>query len=80
MPLVMALFTVVGMSLISVVQFFSTFRNKPASDAVALLSLNWFILGMLTYPTLPMVARMLAPMAMTTMGWIIRSLGFSPNS
>ncbi|XP_028755980.1 uncharacterized protein LOC114715333 [Neltuma alba] len=61
MPLVVALLTVVGMSLRSVVQFFSTIKNKPASHAVALLSLNWFILGTLTYPTLPRVARMLSP-------------------
>ncbi|KAK4252608.1 hypothetical protein QN277_014358 [Acacia crassicarpa] len=61
MPLVVALFTVVGMSLRSVVQFFSTIKNKPASDAVAMLSFNWFILGTLTYPTLPTVARMLSP-------------------
>ncbi|KAL7609421.1 uncharacterized protein LOC111898515 isoform X1 [Lactuca sativa] len=61
MPLVTALFMVVGMSLKSVVQFFSTIKNKPASDAVALLSLNWFILGTLTYPTLPRVARLLMP-------------------
>ncbi|RDX99633.1 hypothetical protein CR513_17293, partial [Mucuna pruriens] len=64
MPLVVALFTVVGMSLKSVVQFFSTIRNKPASDAVALLSFNWFILGTLTYPTLPRVARLLAPLVL----------------
>lgn len=64
MPLVMALFTVVGMSLQSVVQFFSTIKNKPASDAVALLSFNWFVLGTLAYPTLPKVARVLAPMAL----------------
>ncbi|KAI3694316.1 hypothetical protein L1987_77280 [Smallanthus sonchifolius] len=38
MPLVTALFMVVGMSLKSVVQFFSTIKNKPASDAVALES------------------------------------------
>ncbi|KAF6168927.1 hypothetical protein GIB67_038424 [Kingdonia uniflora] len=61
MPLVVALFSVVGMSLKSVVQFFSTIENKPASDAVALLSFNWFILGTLTYPTLPRVAHLLAP-------------------
>ncbi|KAL2348763.1 hypothetical protein Fmac_002763 [Flemingia macrophylla] len=61
MPLVVALFAVVGMSLKSVVQFFSNIRNKPASDAVALLSFNWFILGTLSYPTLPRVARILAP-------------------
>lgn len=64
MPLVVALFSVVGMSLKSVVQFFFTIRNKPASDAVALLSFNWFILGTLTYPTLPRVARMLAPLVL----------------
>ncbi|XP_010275159.2 PREDICTED: uncharacterized protein LOC104610304 [Nelumbo nucifera] len=63
MPLVVALFFVVGMSLRSVVQFFSTIKNKPASDAVALLSFNWFILGTLTYPTLPRVAHILAPLA-----------------
>ncbi|TKY70180.1 alkylated DNA repair protein alkB [Spatholobus suberectus] len=67
MPLVVALFAVVGMSLKSVVQFFSTIRNKPASDAVALLSFNWFILGTLTYPTLPRVARMLAPLVLRIM-------------
>lgn len=61
MPLVAALFIVVGMSMGSVVQFFSTIKNKPASDAVALLSINWFILGTLTSPSLPRVARMLAP-------------------
>lgn len=64
MPLVVALFTVVGMSLKSVVQFFFTIRNKPASDAVALLSLNWFILGTLSYPTLPRVATMLSPLVL----------------
>ncbi|XP_074321731.1 uncharacterized protein LOC141658858 [Silene latifolia] len=61
MPLVMALFSVVGLSLRSVVQFFSTIKNRPASDAVALLSFNWFILGTLTAPTLPRVARVLSP-------------------
>uniref|UniRef100_A0A5B7B5M0 Uncharacterized protein n=2 Tax=Davidia involucrata TaxID=16924 RepID=A0A5B7B5M0_DAVIN len=67
MPLVVALFTVVGISLKSVVQFFSTIKNKPASDAVALLSFNWFILGTLTYPTLPRVARMLTPLAVSSL-------------
>ncbi|XP_019152330.1 PREDICTED: uncharacterized protein LOC109149135 [Ipomoea nil] len=62
-PLVAALFTVVAISLRSVVQFFSSINNHPASEAVALLSFNWFILGTLTYPTLPKVARMLSPLA-----------------
>ncbi|CAJ1930820.1 unnamed protein product [Sphenostylis stenocarpa] len=64
MPLVVALFAVVGMSLKSVVQFFSSIRNKPASDVVVLLSFNLFILGTLSYPTLPKVARMLAPLVL----------------
>ncbi|XP_045813742.1 uncharacterized protein LOC123907487 [Trifolium pratense] len=64
MPLIIALFAVVGMSLKSVVKFFFSIRNKPASDAVALLSFNWFILGTLTYPTLPRVAPMLAPLVL----------------
>ncbi|GMH09630.1 hypothetical protein Nepgr_011471 [Nepenthes gracilis] len=54
-PLIVALFTVVGMSMMSVLQFFSTIRNKAASDAVALLSFSWFLLGTLTYPILPRV-------------------------
>ncbi|WVZ13035.1 hypothetical protein V8G54_017565 [Vigna mungo] len=64
MPLVVALFAVVGMSLKSVVQFFSSIRNKPASFVVALLSFNLFILGTLSYPTLPKVVRMLAPLVL----------------
>lgn len=75
MPLVVALFTVVGMSLKSVVQFFSTIKNKPASDAVALLSFNWFILGTLTYPTLPRVARMLAPLLLRLMDQTMTRFG-----
>ncbi|CAN4076433.1 unnamed protein product [Withania somnifera] len=65
MPLVLALFAVVGMSLWSVVQFFSTIKNRPASDAVALLSFNWFLLGTLTYPTLPRITPVFAPVLWT---------------
>lgn len=79
MPLVVALFTVVGMSLFSVVQFFSTIKNKPASDAFALLSFNWFILGTLTYPTLPKVARMLAPLTVQFVGQTMNWFGFSTH-
>lgn len=61
MPLVAALFFVVGMSLNSVLQFFTTIKNKPAFDAVTLLSINWFVLGTLTYPLLPGITRMLGP-------------------
>ncbi|XP_057992315.1 uncharacterized protein LOC110657160 isoform X2 [Hevea brasiliensis] len=71
MPLVVALFAVLGMSLKSVVQFFSTIKNKPASDAVALLSFNCFILGTLTYPMLPRVAHIFALLTVSfwTMDW-----------
>ncbi|KAJ1694285.1 hypothetical protein LUZ63_010983 [Rhynchospora breviuscula] len=62
-PLVVALFTVVGMSLHSVVLFFSTIKNKPASDAIALLCLNCFILGTLSSPTLPRLPYFLAQRA-----------------
>ncbi|KAK7309453.1 hypothetical protein RJT34_06199 [Clitoria ternatea] len=78
MPLVVALFTVVGMSLKSVVQFFSTIKNKPATDAVALLSFNWFILGTLTYPTLPRVARVLAPLVLHLMDQTMNRFGLLP--
>uniref|UniRef100_A0A5B7B511 Uncharacterized protein n=1 Tax=Davidia involucrata TaxID=16924 RepID=A0A5B7B511_DAVIN len=77
MPLVVALFIVVGISLKSVVQFFSTIKNKPASHAVALLSLNWFILGTLTYPTLPRVACMLTPLAISFLERTVCWLGYS---
>ncbi|KAK7252580.1 hypothetical protein RIF29_36630 [Crotalaria pallida] len=78
MPLVVALFIVVGMSLKSVVQFFSTIKNKPASNAVALLSFNWFILGTLSYPTLPRVAHMLAPLLLRLMDQTTSWFGFFP--
>lgn len=77
MPLVVALFTVVGISLKSVVEFFSTTNNRPASDAVALLSFNWFILGTLTYPTLPRVAHVVAPVALNLTDQALSWLGLS---
>ncbi|XP_068651331.1 uncharacterized protein [Aristolochia californica] len=77
MPLVVALFTVVGLSLISVVQFFSTIKVKPASDAVALLSFNCFILGTITCPSLPAVARTLIPPTLRLAAMMISWFGFS---
>ncbi|CAL5359322.1 unnamed protein product [Camellia sinensis] len=74
MPLVVALFTVVAMSLKSVVQFFCTIKNKLASDAVALLSFNWFMLGTLAYPMLPKIACMLTPTALSFLEWTATSL------
>ncbi|KAL0330053.1 UNVERIFIED_CONTAM: hypothetical protein Sradi_4992000 [Sesamum radiatum] len=79
-PLVVALFTVVSMSLMSVVRFFSTIKHKPASDAVALLSFNWFILGTLAYPTLPRIARLLAPFVSSMLEQTFKGWLFSSNS
>ncbi|XP_010494625.1 PREDICTED: uncharacterized protein LOC104771747 isoform X2 [Camelina sativa] len=73
-PLIGALFTVVGISLRSVVQFFSTVKDKPALDAVALMSLNWFIVGTLTYPTLPRVARIVVPRVVSITGSVFSLL------
>ncbi|KAL6001789.1 hypothetical protein ACLOJK_041767 [Asimina triloba] len=71
MPLVVALFVVVGMSLKSVVQFFATIKSRPAADTVALISFNCFILGTLTSPTLPTVAHKLVPQALRLATWMI---------
>ncbi|KAL8054115.1 hypothetical protein ABFX02_05G117100 [Erythranthe guttata] len=62
MPLVVALLTVVTISLVSVRRLFTRIEHKPASDAVLLLCLNWFILGTLMYPTLPRIARLFVPL------------------
>lgn len=77
MPLVVAIFIVVCISLKSVVEFFLTINNRPASDAVALLSFNWFILGTLTYPTLPRVAHVVAPVALNLTDPALSWLGLS---
>lgn len=76
-PLVIALFIVVGISLKSVVQYFSRIQNRPGSDAIALLSFNWFILGTLASPTLPNVARLLIPLVSSIGCRLARWFGFS---
>ncbi|XP_072989274.1 uncharacterized protein [Typha latifolia] len=76
-PLVAALFFVVGMSLCSVVHFFATLKNRPASDAVALLSLNCFILGTITSPTLPNVAGILASRTVRLVKPVLIWLGYT---
>lgn len=65
MPLVIALFVVVTMSLLSVLQLFARIEHKPVSESLALLSINWFILGTLAYPVFPKIARFLAPSALS---------------
>jgi len=75
-PLVVALFTVVGMSLANVVRFFNKIQSHQGLLAVALLSLNWFMLGTLAHPALPYLGHM-----WTSVLWIIghrfvRIIGF----
>ncbi|KAK6116927.1 hypothetical protein DH2020_049302 [Rehmannia glutinosa] len=47
MPLVVALFTVVTMSLTSVLRLFTRIEHKLRLEVVTLLSLHWFVLGTL---------------------------------
>ncbi|KAF7033618.1 hypothetical protein CFC21_044705 [Triticum aestivum] len=69
LPLLAGLVAVVAMSMCSVSRLFRAPAGRrvppPASaasdGAVALLSLNWFLLGVLTYPMLPGVARAVLP-------------------
>ncbi|VAH85892.1 unnamed protein product [Triticum turgidum subsp. durum] len=69
LPLLAGLVAVVTMSMCSVSRLFRAAADRrvppPASaasdGAVALLSLNWFLLGVLTYPMLPGVARAVLP-------------------
>ncbi|KAF8642150.1 hypothetical protein HU200_067410 [Digitaria exilis] len=58
LPLLAGLFAVVGVSMRSVS------RLRRGADAVALLSLNWFLLGLLTSPMLPALAHALLPRAL----------------
>ncbi|XP_062208160.1 uncharacterized protein LOC133909650 [Phragmites australis] len=62
LPLLAGLFAVVSVSMRSVSQSCAALRKGgPAADAVALLSLNWVLLGVLTSPMLPGVARAVVP-------------------
>eukprot|EP00249_Psilotum_nudum_P011397 c23147_g1_i2 orf=526-1464(+) len=72
MPLVVALFIVVCVSLKSVMHLFLGVDKRPGFDAVALLSFNSFIMGTLAFPALPIVAKSITP-ALTRFGsWIIK--------
>lgn len=74
-PLVIAVFMVVCMSLRTVVQFLLSIDNRPGFDAVALLSFNWFILGTLAYPALPIIAQIVAPIVAKCGRWFLRLIG-----
>lgn len=75
-PLVIALFTVVGMSLANVVRFFNKLQSHQGFVAVALLSLNWFMLGTLAHPALPYVGQMGSGAVYVLGGRFLRFLGF----
>ncbi|TVU36956.1 hypothetical protein EJB05_18915 [Eragrostis curvula] len=62
LPLLAGLFAVVGVSMRSCAAL------RRAGDAVALLSLNWFLLGVFTSPMLPGVARAVVPRAGRVLG------------
>ncbi|MCO5583758.1 hypothetical protein L7F22_037672 [Adiantum nelumboides] len=76
-PLVVAVFMVVCMSLKTVAQFLLSIYNGPGFDAVALLSFNWFILGTLAYPVLPRIASIVAPYGTNFGHWFLRVTGVS---
>ncbi|XP_024365937.1 uncharacterized protein [Physcomitrium patens] len=75
-PLVIALFSVVGMSHISVVRFFTKLQTQRGFLAVALLSLNWFVLGTLAHPALPHVGPMGSGVLLAVGGRFLKFLGF----
>ncbi|RLN25130.1 uncharacterized protein C2845_PM07G35530 [Panicum miliaceum] len=69
LPLLAGLFAVVGVSMRTVSRCCAALRRGgPAADAVALLSLNWFLLGVLTSPMLPGVAHAVVPRAGRVLG------------
>jgi len=69
LPLLAGLFAVVGVSMRTVSRCCAALRTGgPAADAVALLGLNWFLLGVLTSPMLPGVAHAVVPRAGRVLG------------
>lgn len=74
-PLVLALFIVVCLSLKTVMRFFLSIDYKPGLDALALLSFNWFILGTVAYPSLPRIAQVMAPTATKIGHWFYGVVG-----
>ena len=69
LPLLAGLFAVVGVSMRTVSRCCAALRTGgPAADAVALLGLNWFLLGVLTPPMLPGVAHAVVPRAGRVLG------------
>uniref|UniRef100_A0A7I4B4J5 Uncharacterized protein n=1 Tax=Physcomitrium patens TaxID=3218 RepID=A0A7I4B4J5_PHYPA len=75
-PLVIALFSVVGMSLISVVRFFTKLQSQRGFLAVALLSLNWFVVGTLAHPAMPHVGHMGFNFFLAIGGRLLKLTGF----
>lgn len=76
-PLVVALFTVVGMSLANVVRFFNKLQSHQGFLAIALLSLNWFMLGTLAHPALPYLGQWWTGMLWFSGHRFVRLLGFA---
>ncbi|WVZ67326.1 hypothetical protein U9M48_016422 [Paspalum notatum var. saurae] len=77
LPLLAGLFAVVGVSMRSVSRLRMGCAG-PAADAVALLSLNWFLLGVLTSPMLPAVAHAVVPRAGRVLGPALTWIAAAP--
>ena len=75
-PLVGALFIVVGMSLANVVQYFGKIKSRQGFYAVALLSLNWFMLGTIAYPALPFIGQVGSAVFWSFAAQVIGVFGF----
>ncbi|KAJ7549072.1 hypothetical protein O6H91_07G039200 [Diphasiastrum complanatum] len=77
MPLVIALFIVVGMSLKNVFLFFSKLQNRLGFEAATLLSFNCFILGTLAFPAFPRVANFSSLVILESGKWVMSYFGMS---
>uniref|UniRef100_A0A0D9VAL9 Uncharacterized protein n=1 Tax=Leersia perrieri TaxID=77586 RepID=A0A0D9VAL9_9ORYZ len=61
LPLLAGLFAMVGVSMCAVARSLRRRRDGDDGDGVALLGLNWFLLGVLASPMLPGAARAVFP-------------------
>ncbi len=75
-PLRNALLMVVALSLANVVKFFTKVESRQGIYAVALISLNFFMLGTLAYPSLPYVGRFASVVLWSIGGRTLKLFGF----
>jgi hypothetical protein len=75
-PLRNALLMVVALSLANVVKFFTKVESRQGIYAVALISLNFFMLGTLAYPSLPYIGRFASVVLWSIGGRTLKLFGF----